>query len=72
MYYKKEHGQKADELIRQALRLLYAAQTYVEEPGVVIRDDSPEDLIGLAIETLRKSLDTIENETTRQRTERVA
>lgn len=62
MFYTIEDAEHADKLVREAIRLLYAAQGYVEEPGIVIRDDSPEDLIGRAIDYTRKALDTINNE----------
>lgn len=62
MYYTIKDGEHADKLLHEAMRLMYAAHSLVEEPGIVIRDDSPEDFLGRAIEYTRKTLDTINNE----------
>lgn len=66
MYYNDKDASMAEDLILKALRMLSAAQSLVEEPGIVIRDDSPEDYLEYAKDFCRQTLNTIHNERTKK------
>ena len=63
MYYTTQDATQAKELLDKALQLLSAASLLIEEPGIVIRDGSPEDYIGRALEWAWKAHNQINKET---------
>jgi len=63
MYYTPSDATQAKELLDKALQLLTAAHLLIEEPGIVIRDDSPEDYIGRSLEWAWKAHNQINKET---------